>query len=90
MHPTKNQQIAIRTMLNTLMGPNEFDRLCLGMQMERIDDSILYVFVLNEEDCATKIEANYSDDLATAAEQVFSQPIRTVNVLPVNFCSHEK
>jgi hypothetical protein len=30
-------------------------------------------------------KANYSDDLAAAAEQVFSQPIRIVNVLPMDF-----
>ncbi len=34
-------------------------------------------------------EANYSDDLAAAAEQVFSQPIRIVNVLPMDFSSHQ-
>ena len=54
----------------------------------RMTDGILYVFVPNE-DCAAKIEANYSDDLAAAAEQVFSQPIRIVNVLPMDFSSHQ-
>ena len=88
MHPTRNQQLAIREMLNTLIGPSEFERLCLGMRVERIDDGVLYVFVPNE-DCAAKIEANYSDDLAAAAEQVFSQPIRIVNVLPIDFTSHQ-
>jgi hypothetical protein len=53
------------------------------MRVEGVDDGILYVFVPNEN-CAAKIEANYSDDLATAAEQVFSQPIRIVNVLPMD------
>ena len=48
----------------------------------------LPMFVPNE-DCAAKIEANYSDDLAVAAEQVFSQPIRIVNVLPMDFSSHQ-
>jgi len=38
------------------------------MQVECVEDGILYVFVPNE-DCAAKIEANYSDDLAAAAEQ---------------------
>lgn len=88
MHPTRNQQLAIRVMLNTLIGSAEFDRLCLGMRVERIDDGILYVFAPNE-DCAAKIEANYSDDLAAAAEQVFGQPIRIVNVLPIDFTSHQ-
>ena len=56
--------------------------------MERIDDGILYVFVPNN-DCAAKIEANYCDDLAAAAEQVFSQPIRIVNVLPMDVSSQQ-
>ena len=88
MRPTQNQQLAIRAMLNTLIGPGEFDRLCLGMLVERIDDGVLSVFVRNK-DCAAKIEANYSDDLAAAAEQVFSQPIRIVNVLPMDFSNHQ-
>jgi hypothetical protein len=88
MRPTQSQQLAIRAMLNTLIGPGEFDRLCLGMQVERVDDGVLSVFVRNE-DCAAKIEANYSDDLAAAAEQVFSQPIRIVNVLPMDFFKHQ-
>ena len=88
MHPTQNQQLAIRAMLNTLIGPGEFDRLCNGMRVERTDDGILYVFVPNK-DCAAKIEANYCDDLAAAAEQVFSQPIRIVNVLPMDVSSQQ-
>ena len=88
MHPTLNQQLAVQAILNTLIGPGEFDRLCLGMRVERIDHGILYVFVSNE-DCAAKIEANYSDDLAVAAEQVFSQPIRIVNVLPMDFSNYQ-
>jgi hypothetical protein len=86
VYPTQNQQLAIRAMLNTLIGPGEFDRLCFGLRVGRIDDGILYVFVPTE-DCAVKIEANYSDDLAVAAEQVFSQPTRIVNVLPTDFPS---
>jgi hypothetical protein len=89
MRPTGNQQFAIRTILNTLIGPREFDRLCLGMQVECVEDGILYVLVSNE-DCAAEIETHHSDDLAAAAEQVFSQPIRMVNVLPMDFSSHLK
>jgi hypothetical protein len=89
MRPTGNQQFAIRTILNTLIGPGEFNRLCLGMQVECVEDGILYVFVSNE-DCAAEIETKHCDDLAAAAEQVFSQPIRIVNVLPTDFSSHLK
>ena len=88
MYPTRNQQLAIRAILNSLIGPGEFKRLCLGMRVEQVEDGVLYVFAQNE-DIAAKIEANYSDDLAAAAEQVFSQPVRIVNVLPRDFSSHQ-
>ena len=88
MRPTRNQHLAITATVNNLIGPREFDRLCLGMRVELVDDGILYVFVPNE-DSAAKIEASYCDDLAAAAEQVLSQPIRIVNVLPMDFSSHQ-
>ena len=88
MRPTRNQQLAIGAILNNLIGPGEFERLCLGMRVEQVEDGILYVFVSNE-DCAAEIETNHSDDLAAAAEQVFSQPVRIVNVLPRDFSSHQ-
>ena len=55
MHPTRNQQLAIRAILNALIGPGEFERLCVGMRVECVEDGILYVFVSNE-DCAAEIE----------------------------------
>ena len=88
MHPTRNQQLAVQATLNTLIGPREFDRLCLGMRVERIDHDVLYVFVSNEN-CAAEIKANYSDDLAVAAEQVLDKPVRLVNVLPMNSSSRK-
>jgi hypothetical protein len=36
-----------------------------------------------------KLEANYSDDSATAAEHFFSQPIRIVNVLQIDLSSRQ-
>jgi hypothetical protein len=84
MRPTLNQQLAVQATLNTLIGSREFDRLCLGLRVERIDRDILYVFVSNEN-CAAEIEANYSDELAVAAEQVLGKPVRLVNVLPMGF-----
>jgi hypothetical protein len=88
MHPTRNQQLAVQATLHTLIGPREFDRLCLGMRVERIDHDVLYVVVSNE-DCAAEIKANYSDDLAVAAEQVLGKPVRSVNVLPMDFSSRK-
>jgi hypothetical protein len=83
-----NQQLALQTTLDALMGRREFDRLCTGMRVH-IDNDTLYVFVSNEN-CAAEMEASFSDDLAVAAEQVLGKPVRTVNVLPMDLSSQEK
>jgi hypothetical protein len=83
MRPTADQQSALKTFLSSLIGQEQFQRLCSEIQVTFIDDGIVYVFVANE-DCAAEIEQNHSEDLAIAAEQVFSQPIRAINVLPVD------
>jgi hypothetical protein len=82
MRTNLDQQLAVQTSLNALMGRREFDRLCSGMRVH-IDKDILHVFVSNAS-CAAEIGANFSDDLAVAAEQVFGKPVRTVNVLPMD------
>jgi hypothetical protein len=58
------------------------------MRVERIDHDVLYVFV-SDENCAAEIKANYSDELAVAAEQVLDKPVRLVNVLPMDFSSRQ-
>jgi hypothetical protein len=83
MRPTVDQQSALRTFLSSLIGPEQFQKLCSQIQVTLIDDGIVYVFVANA-DCAAEIEQYYSEDLAIAAEQVFSRPIRGINVLPVD------
>ena len=82
MRTDLNQQLAVQATLNALMGRREFDRLCSGMRIH-MDNDVLYVFVSNET-CAAEIEANFSDDLAVAAEQVLGKPVRIVNVLPMD------
>jgi hypothetical protein len=84
MRPTYKQQLAIEAMLNTLLGANEYDRLCLGMKVGGVDDDILQIFVPTEH-CAAEIERCHSDDFAVAAQHVFRLPIRIVTVLPMNF-----
>jgi hypothetical protein len=81
MSINQNQQLAVQTTLDALMGRREFDRLCIGMRVH-MEKDILYVFVSNEN-CAAEMEASFSDDLAVAAEQVLGKPVRTVNVLPM-------
>jgi hypothetical protein len=87
MRTNLDQQLAVEATLNALIGQREFDRLCRGMRVH-IDNDILYVFVSNEN-CAAEIEANFLDDLAVAAEQVLSKPVRIVNVLPIDFSSQQ-
>jgi hypothetical protein len=82
MHTNLDQQLAVQTTLNALIGRREFDRLCSGMRVH-MDNGTLYVFVSNEN-CVAEIEANFSDDLAAAAEQVLGKPVHTVNVLPMD------
>jgi hypothetical protein len=85
MSINQNQQLAVQTTLDALMGRREFDRLCSGMRVH-LDKDVLYVFVSNEN-CAAEMEASFSDDLAVAAEQVLGKPVRTVNVLPMDLSS---
>jgi hypothetical protein len=44
MRINPNQQLAVQTTLDALMGRREFDRLCTGMRVH-MDNGILYVFV---------------------------------------------
>jgi hypothetical protein len=85
MSINQNQQLAVQTTLDALMGRREFDRLCTGMRVH-MDKDVLYVFVSNET-CAAEMEASFSDDLAVAAEQVLGKPVRTVNVLSMDHFS---
>jgi hypothetical protein len=87
MSINQNQQLAVQTTLDALMGRREFDRLCTGMRVH-MDKDVLYVFVSNET-CAAEMEASFSDDLAVAAEQVLGKPVRTVNVLPMDLSSQQ-
>ena len=89
MRPTGNQQFAIRTILNTLIGPGEFDRLCLGMQVECVEDGFCTC------SCQTRPAPQRSKLIIPMIwppqpKQVFSQPIRIVNVLPMDFSSQLK
>ena len=70
----------MRTMLRSLLGEIDFDRLCPGMKVGTIDEDVLQVFV-PAENCAAYIKFLHSDDFAIAAEYALGQPIRKVNVL---------
>lgn len=86
MRPTREQQLGIEAMLNNLLGPWEYDRLCLGMKVAEMNEDILCVFVSNER-CAAEIEADHSDDFAAAAEYILKRPVRRVNFVPNHFAS---
>jgi hypothetical protein len=80
VRPTSGQKLAMRTMLRSLLGEIDFDRLCPGIEVGTFDEDILQVFV-PAENCAADIKFRHSDDFAVAAEYALGQPIRKVNVL---------
>jgi hypothetical protein len=80
MRPTSGQKLAMRTMLRSLLGEIDFDRLCRGIKVGTIDEDVLQVFV-PVESCAADIKFRHSDDFAVAAEYALGQPIRKVKVL---------
>ena len=80
VRPTSGQQLAMRTMLRSLLGEIDFERLCPGIKVGTIDEDVLEVFV-PAENCAAEIKFRHSDDFAVAAEYALGRPIRKVNVL---------
>jgi len=80
VRPTSGQKLAMRTMLRSLLGEIDFDRVCPGVKVSTIDEDVLQVFVPTEN-CAADIKFRHSDDFAVAAEYALGQPIRKVNVL---------
>lgn len=79
--PTRSQQLAMEAMLRSLLGANEYDRLCLGVRVAGVHEDVLRISVPTEE-CATAIENHHSDDFAVAAEYAFRLPIRGVSTSP--------
>jgi hypothetical protein len=80
VRPTSGQKLAMRTMLRSLLGEIDFDRLCPGIKVGTIDEDVLLVFV-PAVDCAADVKFRHSEDFAVAAEYALGQPIRKVNVL---------
>ncbi len=79
VRPTSGR-IAMRTMLRSLLGEIDFERLCPGIKVGTIDEDVLEVFV-PAENRAAEIKFRHSDDFAVAAEYALGRPIRKVNVL---------
>src|SRR5438034_9223922 len=80
VRPTSDQQLTMRSMLRSLLGEIDFDRLCLGIRVGGIDEHILQVFV-PAENCAAYIKRYHSDDFAVAAEYALGLPVRMVNIV---------
>lgn len=80
VRPTSGQTLAMRTMLRSLLGEIDFDRLCPGIKVGTIDQDVLQIFV-PAENCTADIKFRHSDDFAVAAEYALGQPIRKVNIL---------
>lgn len=77
MRMTQDQRLAMEVMLTNLLGARDYDRLCLGMKVEKMEDDILYVVIPNRL-CATEIRSDHSDDFAVAAEHALDRPVRCV------------
>lgn len=69
----------MRTMLRSLLGEIEFNRLCFGLDVGTLNHDILQIFV-PAENCAAEIKRRHSEVFTVAAEYAFGRPIRTVNV----------
>ena len=80
VRPTRGQKLAMRTMLSSLLGEIDFNRLCLEIEVGTLDEDALQSFV-PAENCAADIKLHHSDDFAVAAEYTIGRPIRTVSVL---------
>lgn len=53
VRPTKGQERALRTMLRSLLGKFDFDRLCLG-KVAAVDDEVLEVLVPADSQALTR------------------------------------
>jgi hypothetical protein len=78
--PTSGQELALRKMLRSLLGGIDFDRCCAGIKLGTIDEDVLRIFV-PAGIFPIDILLRHSEDFAVAAEYVFGQPIRKVDVL---------
>jgi hypothetical protein len=74
--PTKGQKLAMRKMLRSLLGEDDFNRFCLGIVVGTVEEDALQLFV-PAESCAADVKL-HSDDFAVAAEYAIGRPIRTV------------
>jgi hypothetical protein len=80
VRPTGRQKHAMTTMLRSLLGEINFNRLCLGIEVGALDDDVLQILVPAEK-CAADITRHHSDEFAVAAEYALGRPIRMVNVV---------
>jgi hypothetical protein len=76
--PIKSQKLVMRTMLRSLLGEIDFNRLCLGIKVGTLDEGALQIFV-PAENCGADI-IHHADDFAVAAEYAIGRPIRTLGV----------
>ena len=80
--PTSGQELAFRNMLRNLLGEIDFDRCCLGIRVGTNEDVLRIVVPAGS--FPIDILLRHSEDFAVAAEYVFGQPIRKVDVLPAD------
>ena len=78
--PVSGQELALNQMLRNLLGGIDFDRCCAGIKLDTINEDVLRIFV-PAGIFPIDILLRHSEDFAVAAEYVFGQPIRKVDVL---------
>jgi hypothetical protein len=81
--PTRGQRLAMEKMLHSLLGANEFYRLCAAIEVGAVNGDILKIFAPAK--ICVEIKLRHLDDFAAAAEYAFGRPIRMVNILPADF-----
>ncbi len=80
MGSTSGKERALNTMLRSLLGGTDFDRLCRGTKVSTLDGDILQIFVPAGMFTAD-VMLRHSEDFAVAAEYVLGRPIRKVDVV---------
>jgi hypothetical protein len=78
--PTGGKELDFKKMLRSLLGGIDFDRCCPGLKLGTIDEDVLRIFV-PAGSFSIDVLLRHSEDLAVAAEYVFGQPIRKVDIL---------
>jgi hypothetical protein len=78
----RKPQVAMKAILEGLLGADEFEKLCLGLRVGDVEDNVLQIFAPIPESAADiKL---HLEEFAVAAEYGFMLPVRMVKVMPAS------